>query len=222
MSDFQTQQQFQTAPPPVDIQYQSNPLDDPAMQAPPLAENSDICYCRNCGKMLPKNAVVCVGCDYVMNPAMFRDAQMSVRERQQTEESAMKIRRFLRVVTGAQATPVSRVQPSVQRNYKFQTEGPVYCTNCGHEVQDGASVCVHCQYVIDPAAVRRAKMLVEDRTATLDKKEFIRCLLIPGKGRKMYRANIQRRPQIAKPCRVAGIINSAAIALVILLLIIFG
>ena len=220
MSDFQNMQ-FQQAPQPMQTQQQNDPLSDPVMQPKPLSTNSNVMYCRDCGSPMPKNAVVCVNCDYVMNPQAFRQTQMSIHEQQQQQETAMKIRRFLRVITGAPPEP-DYSQPITPRNYRFQTIGAVHCTNCGNEIQDGASVCVNCQYVLNPEAVRRAQMLVRDRTAKLDRKDLIKSLIVPFYGRKMWRQNKDRRMQIAKPCHIAGMINSGIIGIIILLLIIFG
>ncbi len=133
----------------------------------------------------------------------------------------MKIRRFLRVITGAPAEP-NYNQPITPRNYRFRTIGAVYCTNCGSEIQDGASVCVNCNYVLDPEAVRRAQMLVRDRTAKLERSDLIKSLLVPGYGRKMWKLHKDRRMQIAKPCRIAGYINTGIIAAIVALIIFFG
>lgn len=111
-------------------------------------------------------------------------------------------------------------------DYHYDTSGAVYCPNCGAEVEHGAIQCIHCNYVIDyrqyhiamTQAQKRAQ-LAEDRGAKLDRSDWIKSLLIPGYGRKMYNLNHERRPQIAEPCLKAGRINAVLLVLLIIIVL---
>ena len=185
------------------------------------------CFCRNCGKPVFKDASVCVHCNYVVNPAALRQGQRLVQARRENYQNKyhVRIRNFITNLTGVDLeSPQEKARWSVRKqNYHFQTGGKVYCTNCGCEVDPGASVCVRCNYVLNPMAVRRAQMAVNDRTATLSRKDLLKSLLVPGYGRKMYRMYAERRPQIAQPCRKAGYVNTGLlIALGIIILTILS
>ena len=174
------------------------------------------CFCRNCGQPILKDASVCVHCNYVVNPIALQQGQRLVRARRESYQSRshVRIRQFITNLTGLDLeTPQEKARWTVRKQaYHFETEGAVYCTNCGREVDPGASVCVACNYVLNPLAVQRAQMAVRDRTAKLSRKDLIKSILIPGYGRKMYQMYAQRRPQIALPCRKAGYVNMGLIA----------
>lgn len=173
------------------------------------------CFCRNCGQPVYKNASVCVHCQYVINPTALRQGQQLVRARRDQYENSKitKIQRFIRNFTGIDLEPQQQKQRWAvrQQHYHFDTTGDVYCTNCGCIVDPGASVCVNCNYVLNPLAVRRAQMALSDKQAKFTKKDRIRCLLIPGEGFKMHKQFKLRRPQVAKPALLSGIINSGAL-----------
>lgn len=184
------------------------------------------CFCRCCGQPVYKDASVCVHCNYVVNPVRLQEGQRLVRARRESYQNRyhVRIRKFLTNLTGIDLeTPQEKARWTVRKQqYHFETGSTVYCSNCGCEVDPGASVCVRCNYVLNPMAVRRAQMAVRDRTAKLSRKDLLKSLLIPGYGRKMYRMYAERRPQIAKPCRKAGYINTgiiAALALIILMIL---
>ncbi len=125
-----------------------------------------------------------------------------------------------------QAPPSPEQIAAHSPDYHYDTSGAVYCPNCGAEVEHGAIQCIHCNYVIDyrqyqmamTQAQKRAQ-LAEDRSAKLDRSDWIKSLLVPGYGRKMYNLHHERRPQIAEPCLKAGRINAV---LLVLLIIIVG
>ena len=169
------------------------------------------CFCRNCGQPILKEASVCVHCNYVVNPIALQQGQRLVRARreQYQSKSHVRIRQFITNLTGIDLeTPMEKARWSVRKqDYHFETNGKVYCTNCGREVDPGASVCTACNYVLNPLAVQRAQMAVRDRTAKLTRRDLIKSLLIPGYGHKMYQMYVQRRPQVALPCRKAGYVN---------------
>jgi hypothetical protein len=174
------------------------------------------CFCRNCGQPVYKNASVCVHCSYVINPVALQQGQRLVRARRDQYESSKvtKVHRFIRNLTGIDLEPQQQKQRWAvrQQNYHYDTTGDVYCTNCGCIVDPGASVCVNCNYVLNPMAVRRAQMALSDKQAKFTKKDRWRCLLIPGEGFKMFNKFKLRRPQVAKPALISGIINSGALA----------
>lgn len=169
------------------------------------------CFCRNCGKPVFREATVCVHCNYVMNPAGLQTGSQLVRARREKYERGHRVRSFITNLTGIDLeTPEQKAKWAIRKqDYHYQTSGAVYCTNCGCEVDPGASVCVRCNYVLNPLAVQRAKMAVRDRTAKVTKKELLKSLLIPGHGFKLFRKFRERRPQVANPCRIAGLVNSA-------------
>lgn len=185
-----------------------------------VMNDPDRCFCRNCGSPIYKNASVCVHCNYVMNIASLRQGQQLVRARREKYEKGHRIRRFITALTGIQLeNPQQQQNWSVRRqDYHYQTDGAVYCVNCGCVVDPGASVCVRCNYVLDPAAVQRAHIMVSDRNAKLTKQDLIKSLLIPGYGKKIYRQFAVRRPQVANPCRLAGRINTAVLWTAVLVL----
>lgn len=107
-----------------------------------------------------------------------------------------------------------------RRRVRQANIGKRYCRNCGAEIQAGASVCIHCNTVLNPVAVRRAQEIVLDRKATVTRKELWTSFLSPKKGMKLYKQYAKRRPQVANPCRkmaIAGRITRWAIAAVLLL-----
>lgn len=179
------------------------------------------CFCRNCGKPIYKNASVCVHCNYVTNPLALQQGQRLVRARRERYEKGSRIRNFITNLTGIDLeSPDQKARWAIRpQNYHYQTTGSVYCTNCGCEVDPGASVCVRCNYVLNPLAVRRAQMAVSDRTAKLSRKDLIKSFLIPGYGHKLYKLYAERRPQIAKPCRLAGLANLGALVMAAIILL---
>ena len=175
------------------------------------------CFCRNCGQPIYKNASVCVHCNYVVNPVSLREGQRLVRARREKYESSKltRIQRFVRNLTGIDLEPDAQKQRWAvrQQHYHFETNGQVYCSNCGCIVDPEATVCVNCNYVLNPLALRRAQMAVRDKNAKVTRKELILSALIPGHGFKLSKQYQSRRPQVAKPCLLAGIANTAAILL---------
>ncbi len=169
------------------------------------------CFCRNCGKTDYRNAGVCVNCNFVINPAALQKGSQVVRARREKYERGHKVMNFIRNLTGIDLeSPEQKQRWTVRpQAYHFQPSGSVYCVNCGCEVDPGASVCVKCNYVLDPEAVKRARIAVQDRTATLTRKELIKSLLIPGHGFKLFKHFKLRRPQVANPARIAGLLNTA-------------
>ena len=172
------------------------------------------CFCRNCGKPVLKAASVCVNCRYVLNPAALRQGAELLRAKRAKYEKSHRFFKFVNDLTGVDLESPERkslFEISPQR-YAFRTTGAVYCTNCGRQVDEGASVCVHCQYVLNPAAVQRAQMALADKKAKMTAGLAVRSLLIPGFGRKQRRQWAMRRPQIAKPCGILGKINFGLLA----------
>lgn len=176
------------------------------------------CFCRNCGQPVYKNASVCVHCNYVINPTALRQGQRLVRARRDQYESSKitKVHRFIRNLTGIDLEPEQQKQRWAvrQQQYHYQTSGEVYCSNCGCVVDPGASVCVNCNYVLNPEAVRRARLALSDKQAKFTKKDRLRCLLLPGVGFKMHKQFKLRRPQVAKPALLTGLINTGSLAAV--------
>ncbi len=186
------------------------------------------CFCRNCGKPVMKAASVCVNCRYVTNPAALHHGAELLRQKRAKYEKSHRFFRAVNNLTGVDLESPERkalFEISPQR-YAFRTTGAVYCTNCGRQVDEGASVCVHCQYVLNPAAVQRAQMALADKKAKLTPKLVIKSLLIPGFGKKQRRKWALRRPQIAGPCGLLGSINTGllvtAACILSILAVIFG
>ncbi len=179
------------------------------------------CFCRSCGQPIYKNASVCVHCHYVVNPAAFQQGQQLVRARRENYESKKltKLQRLIHDVTGIDLEPESQKQRWAvrQQHYHYQTSDRVYCSNCGCVVDSEAAVCVNCNYVLNPIAVQRAEMALKDKQAKVTRKELILSALIPGYGFKLSKKYKARRPQVAKPCLLAGIANTAAISLAAIL-----
>ena len=174
------------------------------------------CFCRNCGQPIYKDASVCVHCHYVVNPVALRQGQQLVRARREKYESSKitRVRRFINNLTGIDLEPESQKQRWAVRpqDYHYETTGKVYCSNCGCVVDPGASVCVNCNYVLNPLAIRRAQMALSDKQAKFTWKQRLRCLLIPGAGFRLHNKYKVRRPQVALPALISGIINTGAIA----------
>lgn len=91
-----------------------------------------------------------------------------------------------------------------QRMVRQANVGKRFCRNCGEEIQVGASVCVHCNTVLNPVAVRHAQEIVMNRQAKVTKRMLIKSFFFPRKGMKLYRENIANRPQVAEPCKKAA------------------
>lgn len=217
---------FQTQKPPQQAVQQQIAADENEEALMELARevmlDPERCFCRNCGQPIYKNASVCVHCHYVMNPMSLQQGQRLVRARRAKYESSRvtKVHRFIRNITGIDLEPESQKQRWAvrQQDYHYQTTGDVYCTNCGCIVDPGASVCVNCNYVLNPLAVRRAQMALSDKQAKFKTKDLIRCLLIPGEGFHNFKKFRLRRPQIAKPSLIAGLCNTGLMAGAALLL----
>lgn len=94
-----------------------------------------------------------------------------------------------------------------QMRVRQANAGKRFCRNCGGEIQSGASVCVHCNTVLNPVAIRRAQEIVMDRQAKVTREMLIKSFLRPRKGMKLYKQYIDRRPQVAMPCKKAAIIG---------------
>ncbi len=200
---------------------QSQPSRSPqqGQSAPqPNTQNQYQMYCRSCGKLVNRTATVCVHCGYVLNPEAFRQTQQFVRQRGAIEEG----KRRVAGIFGVQPPPSAQrpAMPPTAGQYHFETNGVAYCPNCGIRVDEGASICVNCQQVLNPVALREAQEIVLDRTATLDRSDLVKSYLVPFYGHRMYVLNRDRRPQIAKPCRIGGIVNTTLTLLLILLLFI--
>ena len=182
------------------------------------------CFCRCCGQPIYKNASVCVHCHYVINPTSLREGQRLVRARREKYESSKltRIHRFITNLTGIDLEPQAQKQRWAirQQEYHFRTGSKVYCSNCGCIVDPNAAVCVNCNYVLNPVAIRRAQIALSDKNAKVTKAELIKAALIPGFGFKLNKQYKARRPQVALPCLKAGIANTAAIGLALLGLII--
>lgn len=180
------------------------------------------CFCRNCGQPVYKNASVCVHCNYVINAASLRQGQQIVRARREKYENSKvtRVHRFIRNVTGVDLEPESQKERWAvrQQSYHYQTSGNVYCSNCGCIVDPGASVCVNCNYVLNPLAVRQAQMALSDKRAKFTKKDLLRSLLIPGEGFKLHKKYKVRRPQVARPALLAGLVNTGALAIAALII----
>ncbi len=183
------------------------------------------CFCRNCGQPIYKNASVCVHCRYVVNPTALQQGQRLVRARREKYESSKvtKIQRFVRKFTGIDLEPQEQKNRWAVRtqDYRYQTTGQVHCSNCGCIVDREAAVCVNCNYVLDPIAIRKAEIALRDKTAKVTRKELLMSALIPGHGFRLSKQYSARRPQVAKPCLLAGIGNISAIVLMILLFLSF-
>ena len=182
------------------------------------------CFCRCCGQPIYKNASVCVHCHYVVNPTSLREGQRLVRARREKYESSKltRIHRFITNLTGIDLEPQAQKQRWAirQQEYHFRTGSKVYCSNCGCIVDPNAAVCVNCNYVLNPVAIRRAQIALSDKNAKVTKAELIKSALIPGFGFKLNKQYKARRPQVALPCLKAGIANTAAIGLALLGLLI--
>lgn len=194
-------------------------------------------FCRDCGQPVQPGSAVCVHCNYILNPQAFQQAQRLFRRRREAAEQQRRVAAMMQRYPAngmpdleheqrvpAVATPEQVVQAGP--HYHYETIGAVFCPGCGGEVLDGACQCVHCGYVINQALyalsqqqVQKKLIQQENREARLSRKELIQCLLIPGRGRKIYRANIANRPQVAKPARRAGRVNTFLILLLIILII---
>lgn len=184
------------------------------------------CFCRSCGQPIYKNASVCVHCNYVVNPLALQQGQRLVRARREKYESSKltRIQRFVHNLTGIDLEPEYQKQRWAVRkqDYHFQTSGKVYCSNCGCIVDPEATVCVNCNYVLNPVALRRAQIAIRDKNAKVTRAELIKSALIPFYGFRLCRQYKARRPQVAKPCLLAGLANSAAVIGTLLLLILLG
>ena len=192
---------------------------DPAVSAAEVMSDPERCFCRNCGQPVMKAASVCVNCHYVLNPKALQLGAQRIRERRAKYEKTHKLFGVIRDLTGVDLesdTSKALFEESPQ-NYVFRTTGAVYCTNCGRQVDEGASVCVHCKYVLNPAAVRRAQLALIDKKAKLTPGLCLKSLLIPGFGKKQRKLWAVRRPQIVKPCGILGKINAALIVGLIVL-----
>ena len=211
---MQAQQPQQAQP----VQQPYSDADEDALEelAREVMLDPERCFCRNCGQPIYKNASVCVHCNYVVNPQALREGQRLVRARRDKYESngVIKVFRFVRKYTGIDLEPEEQKKRWAVRpqNYHYQTSGKVYCSNCGCVVDPGASVCVNCNYVMNPLAVRRAQIALSDKQAKLTVGDVLRSLLIPGAGFKVFKKYSVRRPQIAKPSLIGGLINSGALA----------
>lgn len=91
-----------------------------------------------------------------------------------------------------------------QRRVRAANAGKRYCRNCGEEIQAGASVCIHCKAVLNPVAIRRAQEIVMDRQAKVDKATLRKCFFFPKHGMELYKKYLERRPQVAEPCKKAA------------------
>ena len=210
------------------------PLEQPA--APAQAQT----FCRDCGQPVEPGSAVCVHCNYILDPEAFKQAQRLFRRRREAEQRRRAAAAATQVSYPRNGMPTlepSSPQPAAPNvtpeqvvranpHYHYDTIGAVFCPGCGGEVQQGACQCVHCGYVIDAVQyavtqrqVQQQLAVREDRAAKLDTRDLFKSLLIPGYGRKMYRLNKDKRPQIANPCRKAGRINAllVMVALIIIL-----
>ena len=241
-------QNQQFAPPPPSGQQQPPRVSVPHYAhggiaqetAPPVqsAPAEGQTFCRDCGQPVEPGSAVCVHCNYILNPQAFQQAQRLFRRRREAAEQQRRREAMMRQypVDGmpdleheqrvpAIVTPEQVVQAGP--HYHYETIGAVFCPGCGGEVLDGACQCVHCGYVIDQAQyslvqkrVQQQLALRENREAKLSRKDLIKSLLVPGYGRKIYRANIAERPQVAKPARRAARVN--ALLLLLLLIVLIG
>ncbi|MBR5362528.1 MAG: hypothetical protein IK134_04315 [Oscillospiraceae bacterium] len=182
------------------------------------------CFCRCCGQPIYKNASVCVHCHYVVNPTALRQGQRVVRARREKYETSKitRIHRFITNLTGVDLEPEAQKRRWAvrQQDYHFDTGGKVYCSNCGCIVDPNATVCVNCNYVLNPVALRRAQIAISDKNAKVTRAELIKSALIPGFGFKLSRQYRDRRPQVALPCLKAGLANTAAVGMAVLAILI--
>ena len=220
-SQQQTQNQQQAA------DQSSDPNEEALMElAREVMLDPERCFCRNCGQPIYKNASVCVHCHYVVNPLALQQGQRLVRARREKYESSKltRVQRFVRNLTGIDLEPESqKARWAVRKqDYHFQTSGQVYCSNCGCIVDPEATVCVNCNYVLNPLALRRAQIAIRDKTAKVTRAELIKSALIPGYGFKLSKQYKTRRPQVAKPCLLAGLANTAALVAAALLIVLLG
>ena len=220
-SQQQTQNQHQAA------DQSSDPNEEALMElAREVMLDPERCFCRNCGQPIYKNASVCVHCHYVVNPLALQQGQRLVRARREKYESSKltRVQRFVRNLTGIDLEPESqKARWAVRKqDYHFQTSGQVYCSNCGCIVDPEATVCVNCNYVLNPLALRRAQIAIRDKTAKVTRAELIKSALIPGYGFKLSKQYKTRRPQVAKPCLLAGLANTAALVAAALLIVLLG
>ena len=220
-SQQQTQNQQQAA------DQSSDPNEEALMElAREVMLDQERCFCRNCGQPIYKNASVCVHCHYVVNPLALQQGQRLVRARREKYESSKltRVQRFVRNLTGIDLEPESqKARWAVRKqDYHFQTSGQVYCSNCGCIVDPEATVCVNCNYVLNPLALRRAQIAIRDKTAKVTRAELIKSALIPGYGFKLSKQYKTRRPQVAKPCLLAGLANTAALVAAALLIVLLG
>lgn len=237
-------QDYQFAPPPQNGGQGQRPVQQPAPDhvrhnarpdRPAPAAAAQQTFCRDCGQPVEPGSAVCVHCNYILDPEAFKQAQRLFRIRREAAQRRRAAEMMQRAARqngmpalepqrqAADITPQQVVQASPR--YHYETIGAVFCPGCGAEVQDGACQCVSCGYVIDPVQyaltqqqVRQQLAVRENREAKLERKDLIKSLLVPGYGRKMYKANIQNRPQIAEPCRKAGRFN---VFLIIMLIVLF-
>lgn len=208
--DFDTAQQaYEAVPQRQDAAKQQTP----ALDADTLAvmHDPDRCFCRNCGQPVMKAASVCVNCHYVLNPQAIRLGAQRIRQRRAKYEKTHKLFGVIRELTGVdlESNTSKSLFDENPQNFVFRTTGAVYCTNCGGRVDEGASVCVRCKYILNPLAVQRAQLALLDKKAKFTPGLFFKSLLIPGFGRKQRKMWMSRRPQIAKPCGILGKINGA-------------
>lgn len=182
-----------------------------AMRTQEVMQDPERCFCRNCGQPVLKAASVCVNCHFVLNPQALRLGAQRIRARRAKYEKSHRIFQFINNVTGVdlESEASKSLFEVAPQKYVYRTTGAVYCTNCGTQVDEGASVCVRCKYVLNPAAVRRAQLALLDKQAKLTPALILKSLLIPGFGRIQSRQWAVRRPQIAKPCSLLGKINTA-------------
>lgn len=168
------------------------------------------CFCRNCGNPVLKAASVCVSCRYVLNPQAIQQSAMRIRERRAKYEKSRRVFQVINSITGIdlESDESKALFQETPQRYVYRTTGTVYCTNCGREVDPGASVCVKCKYVLNPQAVRRAQIAMLDKRAKMTAGLAVKSLLVPGFGRKQRKMWRERRPQIAKPCGTLGHINT--------------
>jgi len=178
-----------------------------------VMQDPERCFCRNCGNPVMKTASVCVSCHYVMNPQALQLGAQRIRERRARFEKSHRVFQFINKATGVdlESDTSKALFEVTPQNFAFRTTGAVYCTNCGCQVDEGASVCVRCNFIMNPAAIRQAQLSIIDKNAKMTPKLFLKSLLIPGFGKKMRMKWQARRPQIARPCGLLGKINLAAL-----------
>ncbi len=197
-------------------------------------------FCHDCGQPVEPGSAVCVHCNYILDPEAFKQAQRLFRRRREAEQRRRAAGMMPRGGVSPNGMPPLEPSGRAQQpaaadvtpeqvvragpRYHYETIGSVFCPSCGTEVQEGACQCVSCGYVLDAVQyamtqqqVQRQLAVRENREAKLSRSDLIKSLLIPRYGRKMYKANIQNRPQIANPCRKAGRFNTFLIILLIIL-----